>query len=234
MPGTRQPSVRKLTCRKATISGATTPGRSFGRDPVRTRARILAAAEREFSTRGYAGAKLEAIARRAKVTKGLVFHYFRSKQALFTAVMEQIYQQLRQRQNETALAGLAPEAGIRRLAIDTFRSFREAPEIVAMMNEENLHRAHHIAGSAIIPALYNPLINEITRLLAEGEATGIFRTGVDPVAFYIALSGLGYFYCSNRYTLGTVFRCDLFEPGRVAVYETQIADMAVAYLAARP
>ena len=47
-------------------------------------------------------------------------------------------------------------------------------------------------------------------------------------------SGLGYFYCSNRHTLGPVFRADLFEPHRVAVYEAQIADMAVAYLKPAP
>lgn len=210
------------------------PAQPRVRDAARTRARILAAAVREFAARGYAGAKLEAIARRAKVTKGLVFHYFRSKQDLYVAVMEQIYERLRQRQNETALAGLSPEEGIRRLAIDTFRSFREAPEIVAMMNEENLHRARHIRSSATIPALYNPLITEITRLLTEGRMSGAFRQDVDPVAFYIALSGLGYFYCSNRYTLGAVFQADLFESERIAIYEAQIADMTVAYLKPLP
>ena len=185
---------------------------------------------KEFAARGYASAGLDAIAARAKVTKGLVLYHFGTKKDLYILVMEQIYERLRKRQNETALAGLGPEDGIRRLAVDTFRSFREAPEIVAMMNEENLHRARNIRGSATIPALYNPLITEITRLVGEGQRTGIFRPDVDAVAFYIALSGLGYFYCSNRYTLGTVFQGNLFADDRIAFYETQIADMAVAYL----
>lgn len=200
------------------------------RDPFRARAAILAAAVREFAAHGYAGAKLEAIASQAEVTKGLVFHHFRSKEALYVAVMERIYAELRRRQDETALVGLGPVEGIRRLAVDTFRSFRNAPEIVAMMNEENLHRARHISGSAAVPALYNPLMAEITRLLEEGRAAGVFRSGVDPVAFYIALSGLGYFYCSNRHTLGVVFGADLFEHRRIEIYEALIADMAVAYL----
>ncbi len=200
------------------------------RDPVLTRARILQAAVKEFAARGYASAKLDAIAARAKVTKGLVLYYFGTKRGLYILVMEQIYERLRTRQNETALTGLGPEDGIRRLAIDTFRSFREAPEIVAMMNEENLHRGRHIRGSATIPALYNPLITELTRLVLDGQRTGLFRPDVDVIAFYIALSGLGYFYCSNRYTLGIVFQGNLFSDNGIALYETQIADMAVAYL----
>lgn len=200
------------------------------RDPVATRARILLAAEREFSACGFAGTRLEAVARRAKITKGLLFHYFPSKQAMYVAVMERIYAKLRARQDEAALVGLGPEEGIRRLAADTFQSFLDHPEVVAMMNEENLHKARNIKGSAAIPALYNPLIAEIRRLLAEGITEGVFRSDADPVAFYIALSGLGYFYCSNRHTLGTVFQLDLFDRHRIEEYKTLIADMAVSYL----
>lgn len=59
------------------------------------------------------------------------------------------------------------------------------------------------------------------------------RDGVDPVALYVALSGLGYFYCANRWTLGAAFAGDLFAPPRIAGYEAMIGDMVVAYLTAR-
>jgi TetR/AcrR family transcriptional regulator len=112
----------------------------------------------------------------------------------------------------------------------TFRSFREEPEIVAMMNEENLHHARNIRGSASIPALYNTLSAQIALLLDKGKESGVFRANVDPMSFYIAVSGMGYFYCSNRHTLGAIFQADLFEPERIALYETQMADMVLAYL----
>jgi TetR/AcrR family transcriptional regulator len=57
------------------------------RDPVRTRRRILAAAEREFSAKGLAGARVDAIARRAGVNKRMLYHYFGNKEALYRAVM---------------------------------------------------------------------------------------------------------------------------------------------------
>lgn len=56
------------------------------RDGRRTRRRILDAAAEEFSNRGFDGARLSGIARRAKVSKQLIHHHFRSKEKLFTEV----------------------------------------------------------------------------------------------------------------------------------------------------
>lgn len=57
------------------------------RNPDRTRGRILAAALAEFSAKGFAGARVDAIARRAKGNKRLLYHYFGNKEALFSAVL---------------------------------------------------------------------------------------------------------------------------------------------------
>ncbi len=57
------------------------------RDPDRTRRRILAAALSEFSAKGFAGARVDAIARRARGNKRMLYHYFGNKEALFTAVL---------------------------------------------------------------------------------------------------------------------------------------------------
>lgn len=57
------------------------------RDPERTRRRILAAALAEFSAKGFAGARVDAIARRAKGNKRMLYHYFGNKEALFCAVL---------------------------------------------------------------------------------------------------------------------------------------------------
>lgn len=59
------------------------------RDPERTRRRILAAALAEFSAKGFAGARVDAIARRARGNKRMLYHYFGNKEALFSAVLRQ-------------------------------------------------------------------------------------------------------------------------------------------------
>jgi AcrR family transcriptional regulator len=57
------------------------------RDPKATKARILRAATREFSAKGVAGARVDAIAARAKVNKRMLYHYFGSKSDLFREVL---------------------------------------------------------------------------------------------------------------------------------------------------
>lgn len=57
------------------------------RDSERTRQRILAAALREFAGKGFAGARVDAIARRARVNKRMLYHYFGDKNDLYREVV---------------------------------------------------------------------------------------------------------------------------------------------------
>jgi len=59
------------------------------RDPVRTRERIRRAARREFVAKGFAGARVDAIARSAAVNKRMLYHYFGDKEALYRAVLRE-------------------------------------------------------------------------------------------------------------------------------------------------
>lgn len=62
------------------------PPRRATRTPEATRARILDSARALFAARGYAATTTAAIARAARVSEGLVFHWFASKEALVATV----------------------------------------------------------------------------------------------------------------------------------------------------
>src|SRR5437879_2231275 len=74
------------------------------RDPKRTRERILAAALKEFSTKGLAGARVDRIARRARINKRMLYHYFGHKDDLFREILR------RKLQARVAWAAAAPDA----------------------------------------------------------------------------------------------------------------------------
>ncbi len=57
---------------------------------VATRAALLATARDLFGTRGFAGTSLDDVVGGAGVTKGALYHHFRSKEDLFAAVYEQV------------------------------------------------------------------------------------------------------------------------------------------------
>jgi TetR/AcrR family transcriptional regulator len=62
-------------------------GPAAARNPQRTRRRILSAALQEFAAKGFAGARVDTIARRAAINKRMLYHYFGNKEHLFRAVL---------------------------------------------------------------------------------------------------------------------------------------------------
>jgi AcrR family transcriptional regulator len=85
--------------------------KTSGRNPQQTQHRILEAALQEFSAKGFAGARVDVIARRARINKRMLYHYFGDKEGLFREV-------LRRKIAERAawLAG-APEEPAERLPV---------------------------------------------------------------------------------------------------------------------
>ncbi|HTV43432.1 MAG TPA: TetR family transcriptional regulator [Candidatus Sulfotelmatobacter sp.] len=65
------------------------------RNPSRSRERILGAALKEFAAKGFAGARVDAIARRASINKRMLYHYFGDKEELFKAVLRRKISQRR-------------------------------------------------------------------------------------------------------------------------------------------
>jgi TetR/AcrR family transcriptional regulator len=69
------------------MAGASKKSVTPRRNPGRSRERILFAALKEFSAKGFAGARVDAIARRANINKRMLYHYFGDKEGLFKAVL---------------------------------------------------------------------------------------------------------------------------------------------------
>src|SRR6266576_3562542 len=133
--------------------------------------RIVAAAREEFARRGFAGARVDQIARLAGVNKQLLFYYFHSKRGLFQAVLAQSAAEL-----ETALAELAypsggPLARLRFTLAAQFEFLARHPEIVALLGQGTRSGG----GAAFAPA-----INRLVVLLAEGQGFGQVRDDLDP------------------------------------------------------
>lgn len=55
-----------------------------------TRSALVTSAVELFTNRGYAGTSLDEVARRARVTKGALYHHFTGKQALFEAAFDAV------------------------------------------------------------------------------------------------------------------------------------------------
>jgi AcrR family transcriptional regulator len=200
------------------------------RTPEQTREQILLAAVEEFAENGFEGARIDQIAGRAGANKRMLYHYFGNKRALFQAVLERTYADIRRAEAALELDQLAPREGMRRLVEFSFDYYRTNPHFIRLLNSENLHGARHLKAMANIRDLNSPLIRMISSLLRRGQAEGAFRGDVDPVQLYISIAGLGYFYFSNIHTLSTVFGEDLDASGPRSRRRRHVADVILDYL----
>lgn len=203
------------------------------RDAGRTKAQILKAAREEFSDLGFDGARVDAIARRAKANKRLLYHYFGNKDALYLAVLHDAYQEIRRGEHELSLSQYDPVEAIDRMVRFTFRHYLANPWFPRLLAVENLQNARFLEQISDIPALHSPLVTLLREILEKGARAGLFRTDVDPVQLYISIAGLGYFYVSNMKTLSIIFGRDLNSFAMIQEREAQAVQMVLDYLRTR-
>ena len=204
------------------------------RGPSRSKQRILRIAADEFAKRGYDGARVDEIVRRSKVSKNLVYHYFHSKDALFTAVLEAAYASLRERHRAMGLESSEPMEGISKLVIDTFEHWNESRNFIAYLNSENIFNAKHIKKSKFIRNAYPGLVKDIRSLLSRGEKQGEFRSGVDPIHLYVSISALTYHFFSNQRTFSVIFGKDFGGPDILRQRLKHVQDVIAGYLQYKP
>ena len=94
------------------------------RDSGLTKESILRAATFEFCRNGLGGARVEAIAKRAKANMRLLYAYFGDKNSLYLAVLQHVYTEIRAAEQRLNLDDLEPVAAMRELINFTFTFFR--------------------------------------------------------------------------------------------------------------
>jgi AcrR family transcriptional regulator len=203
------------------------------RDPEGTRRRILLAAADEFAAGGLFGARVDQIARRAETNERMLYYYFGSKEQLFTAVLEHAFGALVDTERSLDLDGVAPVEAMTRLAHFVWDYYRDHPELLRLINNENLHEARYIKGSTRIRELISPVVATLAGILERGAKAGLFRNDVDPLKFYVTLSGLGYYIVSNRFTLEATFGLDFSQAEQRDDMVKMNTELLLAYLMRR-
>ncbi|NGM23268.1 TetR/AcrR family transcriptional regulator [Roseomonas stagni] len=195
-----------------------------------TRQRILDAALVEFAEKGLAGSRVDEIAARAGANKRMLYAHFGSKEELWLVVLEGAYAAKREEERQLDVASLPPAEAMTRLVAFNLRYTSRHPEFVALLNQENLHRAAYLRRSEDVPALYSPMLEALKAVLERGAREGVFRAGVDAMQLYISILGLGHFYVANRHTLSTIFHTPLDTEAAIAAREAHISEVVLGFL----
>lgn len=227
-----------MPARKSAIQAArpAAPEQGGGsrRNPERTSKAILAAATREFAGKGYSGAGVNEIARRAGINKRMLYHYFGDKEGLYLAVFEAAYSGIRSAESRLQLDESDPVEGIRTLCLFTWQYYIRHPEFINLLQVENQAKARYIRRSQRIGLMHLPLVDTIGRLVERGQALGEFNTKADPVEVYITIAAIGYFYFGNRWTLSAIFSRNLNDKAALDAWGEHIVEVVLAYLRGTP
>lgn len=84
------------------------PSRTQAERLAATRAALLKEARAIFATAGYEAAATEEIVKRAKVTRGALYHHFKDKRDLFEAVVEEVARGIATTIDDTAVPARTP------------------------------------------------------------------------------------------------------------------------------
>lgn len=153
------------------------------RHPERTRERILAAALREFSEKGFAGARVDRIARRGRINKRMLYHYFGNKASLFHEILA------RKVRERSAWAVTAPADAAESLAFWFDAACRDR-DWVRLMEWEALGSAEAaMRGDAERRAAFQKGVGQVR----ERQARGLLRADVDAGHLLLAMVALTTF-----------------------------------------
>jgi len=182
--------------------------------------RIIAAAREEYAKRGFSGARVEEIARRAGVNKQLLFYYYHSKRGLFQAVLGQAAGELEGALDALALPSGRPLDRLRRALEAQFDFLARHPELATLLTQ---------SGGAFAPA-----IKRLVVLLAEGQGLGQVRDDLDPhltaaqaLVLMVGYLGMESVIAASARPLGAD------EPALRERWKAAAVDLVVAGVAAR-
>lgn len=205
------------------------------RQPELSRAAILSAAVEEFARDGIAGARTDAIAHAAHVNKALLYYYFKDKEGLYQAVLDQVFSGLLEKILHAITGPGSPQERILAYAgahFDYIAGNPLYPRIVlGEMTRMRLGKPHEFERIAM--KYFMPLFQKLAELLREGQKKGEFRA-VDPEQFVPSMIAVIVFYFNSAPIMKLMSGEDPLSPERLVIRRAAVLDFISAALFCSP
>jgi TetR/AcrR family fatty acid metabolism transcriptional regulator len=145
---------------------------------VDKRRAILDAAIRVFARQGYHATRVSDIADEAGVAYGLVYHYFRSKEAVMNELFTERWSLLLAAGQQVEESGETPREKLGAIAGFIIDSYRHDPELMKVIIIE-VTRAANSFGRTHLPEIRRAY-DQVAAIVADAQREGAFRDDIDP------------------------------------------------------
>jgi TetR/AcrR family transcriptional regulator len=146
--------------------------------------RILAAAALEFGERGFGGARVDRIARRARVNKAMLYYHFKSKQGLYRALLRRLFTLAGERMRAIAAGNATPTEKVDRVIAAFAELIRDHVSVPGIMLREVAEAGIHLDRETLAALAGVP--RAVAGIIQEGIERGEFRA-VNPVFAYFSI-----------------------------------------------
>jgi TetR/AcrR family transcriptional regulator len=198
--------------------------------PEESRASILKAAVREFAQEGVAGARTDAIARSAGVNKALLYYYFKDKEAMYGAVLDEVFGGVRAAIHNALSQELPPRKKLASYVCAHFDYIASNPLYPRIVQAEFLRAGRDPSRlQRITKEYFRPVFLEISKLLEAGAKSGDFRQ-VDPLHFIPSMISVIVFYFNTAPIMKLMTGSDPMSAARLAERRAAVLDFISAAL----
>src|SRR6201987_4454604 len=197
--------------------------------PEESRTAILQAAIREFAREGVAGARTDAIAKAAKVNKALLYYYFRDKDALYGAALEQVFRERHAFLMPIFRENVPPGEKLLHYVGGFFDFLARHPEHREMVQREMFTVPRRAQALRIVKTYLKPMFEKLLKVFREGTDQGVFRP-VDPMQFIPSMAAVVVHYFGSAPFMKMMTHQDPLSPERLPAPRAGVLDFISAAL----
>jgi len=167
------------------------------RTPAPGARRIESAARRLFASRGYSGTSMAEIATAAGVSKATVFHHYRSKRALYEALIGDAFAGFREQVMPLLDTGRDLQASLRDFAaahVDRLTRMQGTMRLIAREMLSGTAASSDLFAGGEMSRNFSLLVEEMRR----GQERGAVRADIDPgLAVFLVLAANWFLFQSS-------------------------------------
>ena len=199
------------------------------RNTEKSKLMILSAAEQEFAQKGFFGARVDEIAARAKINKRMIYAYFGDKEALYLAVLTQVYKRMETAEQKLISQNCTGKQLICEIVSTYFDFLQDNPTFVNILMWENLNQGKYLKQIERSQIERNT-IRYFIQSIEQSRQDGTFRSNIDPWHTALSLITTCFANFSNQYTLAKLFHADLSKPEMIEQRKQHTIQIILSYL----